>query len=123
MNGSQLSTEIRTSSHPLRQTEVYISRLQKDLQFSRRLTKNLECYLEVEKSCYARRAATRPVLLRKPTHLEGAIIIPSTGGQRRKAATAACCSSIHLRGEKESIPLLSRLPLREPIANFENSPK
>src|SRR4051794_12051574 len=56
---------------------------------------NRECYFVVEKSCYARRAATRPVLLRKPTNLEGAIIIPSTGEQRRKAATAACCSSIN----------------------------
>jgi len=60
----------------------------------RRLTQKANCYLEIEKSCYARRAATRPVLLRKPTNLEGAIIIPSTGEQRRKAATAACCSSI-----------------------------
>ena len=73
----------------------------------RRLTPKTNCYREVEKSCYARRAATRPVLLRKPTNLEGAIIIPSTGEQRCKAATAACCSS--LRGEKESIPLLPRL--------------
>ena len=43
-------------------SKIYIPLILINIESSASLTPKLPCYLEFEKSCYARRAATRPVL-------------------------------------------------------------
>src|SRR5947209_1733639 len=56
--------------------------------------------------------------VRKPTHLEGACIIPSSCSQRRQAALAASYSS--LRGERDRFLRCPGLPSGSPLQPIDH---